>query len=209
MPQSQLTESQFRDSLEKAVDQSANIYSRSFALHARWEDDDDTQAQRDCDNFQIFLATFGFQPPTIHTLEVEYWCPAWRLQVKVRSILEHPPEGRSICFIHYSGQSTVEHNNELYLTPPSGSKTIHAKGLLDSFTSEGMLLPYDSLIDVVIILDCCYSYLAPKAAQPVSRWVEFLAAADANARGAHIPGERVSFSAELAAKVAQLKETGR
>ncbi|KAL1855091.1 hypothetical protein Plec18170_004507 [Paecilomyces lecythidis] len=72
-----------------------------------------------------------------------------------------------------------------------------------------MLFPYDSLIDVVIVLDCCYSCLAPKAAQPVSRSVEILAAADANARGAHVPGERVSFSAELAAKVAQLKETGR
>ncbi|GAD96158.1 conserved hypothetical protein [Paecilomyces variotii No. 5] len=70
------------------------------------------------------------------------------------------------------------------------------------------MLPSDVLVDMVFILDCCYSYLETKYIQPVSRSVDILAAADANAPGVCVLGERVSFSAKLAAKVAQVRETG-
>ncbi|KAJ9296428.1 hypothetical protein DTO271G3_5126 [Paecilomyces variotii] len=211
--QTQLTETQFRDSLEKAVDQHGKVYSRSFALHVRWEDDN-TEAQRDCDNFRDFLAVFSFPAPVILTLEKKDQAPGWTLQEKAtkmfQAALNYSPQSRCICFIHYTGHGTVGPHNNLFFTSASGNnKTINANLLIEQFVAEGMF-SYDALVDVVIVLDCCYSYsyLATKSTKPViKRSVDILAAVDANA--AFIPGQRISFSAKLATKVAQLKGTGR
>ncbi|KAJ9235831.1 hypothetical protein DTO169E5_5994 [Paecilomyces variotii] len=209
--QTQLTETQFRDSLEKAVDQHGKVYSKSFALHVRWEEDN-TEAQRDCDNFRNFLAAFGFPAPVILTLEKKDPAPGWKLQEKATKMFEaalnYSPQGRCICFIHYTGHGTVGPHDNLFFTSASGNKTINANLLIDQFVAPGMF-SYDALVDVVIVLDCCYSYLATKSTKPVKRSVDILAAVDANAPGAFIPGQRVSFSAKLATKVAQLKGMGR
>ncbi|KAL1884485.1 hypothetical protein Plec18167_002075 [Paecilomyces lecythidis] len=209
-PQSQLTEIQLRDSLTKAVDQHNKTYSKSFSLHVRWEDDN-TEGQRDSDNFKAFLAVFGFPPPSTLILDMKDVSPGWTLQAKAMSMfqeaLNYAPQGRSVCFIHYAGHGTIGPNDELLFTSASGNKSINSNWLIDGCATD-LMLPYDAAVDVIVILDCCYSYLATKGTQPVSRSVDILAAVDANAPGAFVPGQRVSFSAKLATKVAQLKGAG-
>ncbi|KAJ9211241.1 hypothetical protein DTO166G4_7164 [Paecilomyces variotii] len=208
---SQLTESELRHSLTTAVDQHAKIYTKSFSLHIRWEDD--TEAQRDCDNFQSFLAAFGFSPPSIVTLETKDWTHGWTVFEKTTSMLREAfkfsTQGRCICFIHYAGHSVVGPNNTIRFTSALGTRSLDADWLITTFSTDEGGLPYDAPVDIVYVLDCRYSFLRTKSAQPVSRSVDVLAAIDTNAPRAFVPDQRVSFSAKLAEKVTDLKETGR
>lgn len=208
---SQLTESEFRNSLTTAVDQHAKIYTKSFSLHIRWEDD--TEAQRDCDNFQSFLAAFGFSPPSIVTLETKDWTHGWTLFDKTTNMLREAfkfsTQGRCICFIHYAGHSVVGPNNTIRFTSALGTRSLDADWFITTFSTDEGGLPYDAPVDIVYVLDCRYSFLRTKSAQPVSRSVDVLAAIDMNAPRVFVPDQRVSFSAKLAEKVTDLKETGR
>ncbi|KAJ9301990.1 hypothetical protein DTO271G3_856 [Paecilomyces variotii] len=208
---SHLTESEFRNSLTTAVDQHAKIYTKSFSLHIRWEDD--TEAQRDCDNFQSFLVTFGFSPPTIVTLETKDWTHGLTLHERntnmLREAFKFSTQGRCVCFIHYAGHSIVGPNNTIHFSSTSGTRSLNINWFITTFLTDGEL-PCNVPVDIVLILDYCYSFLGTKSAQPVSRSVDVLAAAavGTNARGAFVPDQRISLLAKLAAKVAYLKETG-
>ena len=117
--------------------------------------------------------------------------------------------GRCIVFFHYAGHGTPGPHDDLFFASASGLKSFNAERLFsDTDVRGGVILDDYSPVDVIFILDCCYSFLATKAAKPIGRVVEVLAAVDANTPGAFIPGQRVSFTGKLATKAAFLKGQG-
>jgi hypothetical protein len=113
-----------------------------------------------------------------------------------------------MVFFHYAGLGIPGPNDTLFFTSASGLKLFIAESLFFHVGLDSVILDNNSPVDVVFILDCCYSFLATKAAKPVGRIVEILAAVDANTPGAFIPGQRVSFTGKLATKAAFLKGQG-
>lgn len=211
MAQARVSKDDFEKALTTATEQHFRSYTQSFALHVRWEDDN-TEAERDCRNFQSFLHSVGFGTPEVLELSRDDTTPGWTAVSKFAEILnaanKAASNGRCIIFFHYAGHGIQGHNDTLLFTSASGLKSFNAGRLFSDVDSDSVILDDNSPVDVVFILDCCYSFLATKAAKPVGRIVEILAAVDANTPGAFIPGQRVSFTAKLATKAASLKGQG-
>jgi hypothetical protein len=209
MANNRVTKDQFQTAVTAAVEQRARAYTTSFALHVRWEDDN-TEAERDCANFQSFLHAFGFGPPEVLTLARDDTTPQWtvveRFTTMTKVALGAAASGRAIVFFHYAGHGNRGVNDELLFTAPSSSKSIKAHSLLDVVDPDRTgVLEDNSPVDVVFVLDCCYSFLSTKAANPIGRVVEVIAAVDSSTPGAFVPGQRVSFTGKLARQVAFLK----
>lgn len=80
-------------------------------------------------------------------------------------------------------------------------KSIAALSFLSDITTD-LLIPFDKPVDVIIVLDCCYSFLATRDANPESRIVEILSAGrEAADPIAFAAGTRNSFTSKLLMEV--------
>lgn len=113
---------------------------------------------------------------------------------KIRALIS--TEGRSLLLVHYSGHSWVGGRNEPMLDLGAKAKLI----------CWSRLLRYEP-IDILVILDSCYSFLATRA-QPAERVVEVVAAVKASDTTLKDTARTVSFSSRLANYLARCQENG-
>ena len=141
--------------------------------------------------------------PEVLALSRHDKAPGWTAREVFIKMLEAALEvvdsgGRAIVFFHYAGHS-AQGVNGLQFTSPSSSKAINFCNILGVVGAKSDL-DDNTPIDVVFILDCCYSFTFTKSAKPIGRVVEILAAVDSIT-----PDKRMSFTRKLAEQVAFLK----
>jgi Caspase domain len=218
-----ITTNDLRHAFAVAIEQHPRVYSGVFSLHIRWENDD-TDAKRDCRNFNKFLHCFGFplaeefEIPT--TFTTPGWnLPDWKVQEKYRSVLKTAANaaggsGRSIVFVHYTGHGARSPSGELMFTSSKSKMVISPESVFFNGLAEPRPcnLPANFPVDVVFIFDCCYSFLAITGGTSVpvasdGRVVEILASVDMDSRLPFMP-RQVSFTAKLATTATFLRVQG-
>ena len=212
----ELTKDQFKDLLMNAVRQHGMSYRHSFAVHVRWECDN-TAAKRDFENFQTFLKVFALSPAQELVIKDDDVIPGWTVLDTVKKTIlaakAASTSGRSLIIFHYAGHGIPGPDGTLQLctTPTMGrhSRYFNDRAFFSEIDRSSFLLRDDSEVDVVLLFDCCYSFLATRAVNSSGRVVEVLAAVDAKSKTANIPGQRVSFTGKLATKVAWLRGRGK
>src|SRR5947207_9180916 len=175
--------SDIQNALRTAVSRRSRVYSKSFALAIRFEKDD-TRAERDCKHFQHILHAFGLSPAEEYVIEGSDNMPGWRLITKFRSFLDAAIQspGRSIVLVHYAGHGKIDRNGDLVFQAnfKSHQRSFRFRNtFLDIVSENSPFSESNPSVDVVFILDSCYSGRATRAATNVSRVVEVLAAVKA------------------------------
>ena len=196
----------FRGAIEKAIEQRQRTYTHAAAISFRWEVDN-THAVEDVKAFQNIMRIFGFQPAKEIVISRTDISPAWTVAGAYRSVLQNCSQlpGRSIVFVHYAGHGTLI-DGSLFIGN-SSQKILSVERVFFGDLIDGSLSMDDS-VDVVFILDCCYSYATTRVVTPVSRVVEVLAATSENTPAANPASVRASFSGELANELARRKGRG-
>lgn len=178
-----ISESEFKASLEAAVDQRAREYTRTFSLHIRFENGD-TSAQKDAANFQSFLRAFALSQAEEYVIKPSEPSPGWAVKGKFHAILSKAIEtpGRSLVLIHYAGHGGLDGFGRLvFQANMKESRGFRFGAALPSDVSETFDLNTETpAVDVVFMLDSCYSGPALRGVHGTSRVVEILAACEAN-----------------------------
>jgi hypothetical protein len=99
--------------------------------------------------------------------------------------------------LHYAGHGIEGAGGELVLTTTNGRKRVRTGAIMELLTDEAGYLENQSKIDVLLIFDCCYSFLAGRQLHP-SNNVEVITAGD-EARDpiAFAAGLKNSFTCKL------------
>ena len=87
----------------------------------------------------------------------------------------HDP-GDSVVILHYAGHGRENVLGRFELCSLSG-RVIAVDHLLRDVLSE-YVIPFDERVDVVVILDCCFAFLASRSNEPNYRRVDILSASD-------------------------------
>jgi hypothetical protein len=202
-----ITKAEFELALEGAVSRRETHYANFYALHVRWEDDN-TNADRDGNSFGELVQLLGFPSPDVHVIPKSDPMPGFELQALVSKLLFKAVSalGRSVIIIHYAGHGGANSLDQLELRSQSGKK-IAASGLLLNFTTES-LVSLDQAVDVVVIFDCCYSFLAARNTNSQSRIVEMLSAGDESDPVAFAAGTKNSFTSKLLIEIRSRSQRG-
>lgn len=194
--------------IEAAVTQRESQYSNFYAFHLRWEDDD-TNADRDARSFADMTRLLGFPHPEFFVISKDNETPAYDIQDKTRKMMREAVQapGRSVIMIHYSGHGRTNDLDELELVSMSG-KTLAANSFMFELVTAQLHL-IDVTVDIIIILDCCYSFLASRATtEPQTRLAEILTAGDKNDPIAFGPGRSNSFTSKLLVEIRKRAHAG-
>ncbi|KAE8377747.1 hypothetical protein BDV26DRAFT_262858, partial [Aspergillus bertholletiae] len=114
--------------------------------------------------------------------------------------------GRSVVMIHYAGHGIPNNLNELTLVSQTGKKISASRFLSDITTETNM--PLNASVDIIVILDCCYSFLSLRQPNSESRIVEILTAGGKPDPIAFSPGARLSFTAKLLVNIRTRAQKG-
>lgn len=201
--------------LENAISQRGRAYQELFAVSVRFEAD---QSSADKDQ-QIFfnlvkcidipLASNHPQSLIIRSADVH---PGWTVGIFLERLLDviSASEGHSLLLVHYAGHGglNVKGSLSFYARVPAVrsfdyTKIIHSTLISPIVSVEKKL----ERVDVVIILDSCFSGNATRATPLTERTVELIAAvsADQLALGNSSDSARTvarTFTARLAGEVA-------
>ncbi|WEW60804.1 hypothetical protein PRK78_006292 [Emydomyces testavorans] len=202
-----VTEAEFETAIQAAISRRETKYSNFYALHFRWEDDN-TDASRDGESFQDLVHLMGFPFPDVHVIPKGDPLPGFEVQHRVASLFIKAgnAQGRSIVIIHYAGHGNANDLNELELCSQPG-KRIAANGFLLNITTD-MVMGLDVPIDVIIIFDCCYSFLASRNGSTESRNVEILSAGDERDPVAFAAGTKNSLTSKLLIEIRSRAQRG-
>jgi hypothetical protein len=204
-----ISKTEFEAALQGAISRREAVYKNSYSLHIRWEDDD-TLAERDENSFRSIIEALGFpDKPEIHIIQKANKTPAWELLPTIAAIMAkaESSDGRSIVIIHYAGHGNADANGELVLMSSSG-KRIQARSILDFTAEQSAWLTVGAKVDVIMIFDCCYNFLATRTTNPASRIVEILTAGDERDPIAFQAGTRASFTSKLAIEIRNRQQLG-
>lgn len=113
---------------------------------------------------------------------------------------------RTIIFVHYAGHGQ-EIGGNLHFVGPTG-KTFNVAGAFFNEVDESSFFGESANVDVVFILDSCYSNIDTRSAALPGRMVEVLAAVDESDPTAFSPGTRASFTSNLLNEIAARKGRG-
>lgn len=175
----------FRPLLEALVDQHYCRYDHSVAVTFYWEADL-TTAHKDVKNFQHILATLGRAPAEEIKLNQRQSIPGWGIQDKLKALIKPKMDsnGSVLLLVHYTGHGFAK-NDTLHFTDPQGHRQ-PARWDRDFVYIVDTGSPIDDLnkIDVLFILDSCYSYLEPRQYTPAKRVVQVLTAVDESTESA-------------------------
>ncbi|KAL4922820.1 hypothetical protein BDW62DRAFT_215766 [Aspergillus aurantiobrunneus] len=144
----------FQTVIRSVVRQRSTRYTSSHNLSLRWEEDD-SSAVNDAANFQAILGALQLSPAREVVVSSTDNLPGWTMRGAFLDILSEL---------------------ELVGRPNSGKKTCNAdQNLVSLVLHDDMIVPH---VDVLFIFDCCYGYVACRAAEPSPRIVEFIAATE-------------------------------
>ncbi|KKK26496.1 hypothetical protein ARAM_001012 [Aspergillus rambellii] len=208
MPPSSLAVGNFRQLMEKLVDQHHRQFCHSLSLSISWEDDN-TNASQDIANFQAILRIFGYTEADEYVIPSQAPTPGWEVSDKIWSLLRKAmaKSGRTIILIHYAGHG-VKWNDKLHFCNGAGNKRINVDREILGLVDSNSALPDSASVDVVFLFDSCYSYLATRNYTAGPRVVEVLAAVDESSQLAFAPGRHASFTGKVYAELIKRKQSG-
>ncbi|KAK2738137.1 hypothetical protein FQN55_000757 [Onygenales sp. PD_40] len=200
-----ISKTDFKDALDAALAQRPGVYSEYLALHFRWADDD-TNADRDGENFKQLAKLLAFPPPKVLVLDKLDYTPSFTLTGAVQPMaIPLPSSGRRIVMVHYAGHGE-ESDVGLQLISGRG-KRISVNLWLDQWINTSNIADYEP-IDFLFIFDCCYSWLATRQPKKGTRIVEILGAGDERDPIAFGSGSALSFTAKLLVEVRNRAQRG-
>ncbi|KAF3391762.1 hypothetical protein F1880_007431 [Penicillium rolfsii] len=173
-----ITQAQFEDAVNRAVNNRNRTYNNSFALSVRWQRDN-TNVSTDSNYSQAILSILNLDQAEAVILAEQDQTPGWTLNDKLRSVfrLAADAPGKSIVLIHYAGHGEVR-GGQLFAVEGLSRRSVNLQRFIDSVVA-GEVNDFDIAdTDAVFILDCCYSYEATRAFNPTTRAVEILSASD-------------------------------
>lgn len=210
-----LTETEFRDALNMGIEQRVRDYASAFTLHVRFQHDD-TNAFKDAEHFKSICHAFGLPPPEEIIIAPKDPAPAWTIQpIFGRLLVQARQNPRSLILVHYSGHGNLSPFGTLIFQanahePRSFQFT---DAFLNHIGKNSDFQNHDPAVDVVLIIDSCFSGAATRAVSNVSRVVEILAACGSDKSTFGNPmGVRTqnrTFTAKLASLVARQKGKGQ
>ncbi|MCJ1379355.1 hypothetical protein MMC17_002456 [Xylographa soralifera] len=162
-----------RSVLQDAISQRGKYYEHKLALSIIWKDDD-TRADKDVSHFQDMCKMLGFPHATECILDTNKH-PFWDVTGNLGRISKQCDilEGKKLLMVHYGGHATVNINGELLFVPvPDATKPVPYLRTLHSLCEKHSGF---EMVDVIIILDSCYSATAIHGMLSDDRSVEILA----------------------------------
>ncbi|KAJ9245641.1 hypothetical protein DTO169E5_360 [Paecilomyces variotii] len=204
---SSVSKKELEDALRAAVARQSHKYQNYHAFHFRFEDDD-TRADRDGTTFANLARIFCFPTPQTYVIPKAHTTPSFEVINKISAIISKASTapGRSLVLIHYAGHGGASDSNELILNSTSGKKI--AASRLVSLLVDETVLPFDAPLDIILIFDCCFSFLATRNPSPKSRIVEILTAGDDRDPIAFSAGTQLSFTSKVLVEVRKRAQNG-
>lgn len=205
-----VTKDQFEAALQTAIEGRKKLYTTAYAFHWRWEDDN-TSADRDEESFTQLAEILNFPKPEVYIIPKRprySKIPGFDLHGKIANVLAkaaHDP-GDSVVMLHYSGHGRENMLGELELLNLTG-KVIPADRLLQDIQTD-RIIPLDETVDVIIILDCCFSFLASRTARQQHRRVDILCANERRDPVALGAGTSCSFTSKLLVEARSRAQNG-
>ncbi|KAE8309422.1 hypothetical protein BDV41DRAFT_431237 [Aspergillus transmontanensis] len=198
----------FEPLMKKLVDQHCQQHENALSISISWQDDN-TNATRDVQNFQAILRILGYSKAEEFIIPIDSLVPGWEVVDKIRALILQAMgmTRRTIIFIHYAGHG-LNWNEDLHFCDASGRKHFNVDSNILSLVNSASPITDAHNIDVVLIFDSCYSYLATRGFTGESRVVEILAAVDEKSKLAFSPGVRASFTGKLYAEILRRKQLG-
>ncbi|PYH39007.1 uncharacterized protein BO87DRAFT_348660 [Aspergillus neoniger CBS 115656] len=194
-----------------AVQQHNSRYASSHNLAIRWADDD-TNAARDVANFQTLLERLSLPRAQELVIGKHDKTPVWTIQGAFRNKLSAAKSspGRSLVTVHYSGHGLLVDGALSFADTVAGERTFSANVtlfyLVASSNYGGYLAETDK-VDVLFILDCCYSHMALRGVEVSPRVVEMIAAVDINDPLAFAPPQN-TFTSKIISEVVRRQREG-
>jgi hypothetical protein len=175
-----------------------NVHARKVAILIRWENDN-TGAQDDVVTMGKAMETFDIQY-TEHILKAKDAFPGWNLQAEIRKMILDLCDSKlhSLFVFYYAGHGTIVDGNLFFA---QGGKRASWSDIRGDFFSE-----QDALrnVDVLVVLDCCYSGAATRTRAQPSRVIQVMASCGPN-EGTNPRGQKVSFTMRLFRAVQHFK----
>lgn len=205
-----VTKEQFHSTLKAVVDSRRKLYDTAYSFHWRWQDDD-TFACEDGKSFTELVELMNFPAPETYVIPNVLRfnkMPAFELQGKIAHILAraaHDP-GDSVVILHYSGHGRENLVGGLELCNLSG-KVIAVERLLSDIQTD-RLIALDEHVDVIIILDCCFAFLASRTNQPNHRRVDILCANEKRDPIAFAANKANSFTSKILVEARSRAQNG-
>lgn len=202
-----ITQEELVLAFQVAIDSRKKNYANTFAYHFHWQNDN-SGADKDAETFVQLATLLGFETPETDIIPNDAATPGFDLTYKIGLLLKfaHQKPGSSIVLLHYSGHAVANQNNELVLTSRTG-KQIAADRIMADLCSE-FIIPLDANVDVVVILDCCHSYLFTPTANEGHRRVDVLSAGNREDPKAYGSRDTLSFTSKLSVEIQKRAQRG-
>ncbi|CRL26464.1 Peptidase C14, caspase catalytic [Penicillium camemberti] len=168
-----------------------NVYAKKMGIIIRW-DGDNTGAEEDAITMSRVMDTFNIQC-THHILKTSDPIPGWTLTDKIRKMILDCCNSKlnSLFVVYYAGHGTIVDGN-LYFA--MGEKLVSWSKIradLNSYEDTDAM----RRIDVLGVLDCCYSGAATRAQN--SRTFQVIAACGPKEGTNPRIGQTISFTMRL------------
>jgi hypothetical protein len=217
---SKITNDELRATLTSAVDQHTWFYTRTSALSIRWAYDN-TDAEKDVKHFQKMLGVFNLAPAEEFVIPKDDVNPGYNVGTKFLNVLRSAiaEHSRTLVVVHYAGHGDKDANDLLMFTSNLQLKggctqSFGANKFLFELTdNRSFLFEPDASgdqnhVDVLYILNSCYSHLATQAAPATGSIIQVLATVDATNPVAFGPTLRSSFTSKLLNEITARRNRG-
>ncbi|KAJ5550890.1 hypothetical protein N7535_001172 [Penicillium sp. DV-2018c] len=186
-----------RADLEKVAASRGNVHERKVALLVRW-DNDTTGADQDVKTMGEILQRFGIQCTNL-LLDPNDEDPSWTLVHKIHTMITECRASKvhSLFVFYYVGHGAIGDNGSLYLVEGGhGISWTTIRGHFVYGVHQEKQRAAMRLVDVLCVLDCCYSGAATIAGETAGNVAQVLAACGPKER-INTRGQEVSFTTRL------------
>jgi len=184
--------------LKKVAASRGNVHSRKLAILIRWENDN-TGAEEDVITMGKVMETFGIQY-TDHILKAKDPTPGWNLSAQIRKMILdcYHSKLHSLFVFYYVGHGAIVDGHLHFI---QGGKRVSWSAIREDFFSESEAVRH---VDILGVIDCCYSGAVTRAQASTSRVAQVMAACGPNERTS-ARGQKVSFTMRLFRAVQHFK----
>ena len=194
-----------RETLQHAVANRGRQYAHHHTFTFRFQDDD-TRADRDSQKFQSMLRVLNL--PAAEEVVLSSKMVAWDFRPVIDRLTKKldVEEDRKFLMFHYAGHAKLNDSGDLCLVP-----SLNSKAFLDFAREFGILWSAEVVldrVDVVIILDCCYSAASARGPIQADRTVEIVSSVGMSQQALGNPStvarmQNRTFTSRLADEVAR------